>query len=24
MEQWQHYGHQYAEMQQTDDGSYEM
>jgi hypothetical protein len=24
MEQWQHYGHQYTEMQQTDDGSYEM
>ena len=24
MEQWQHYGHQYAEMRQTDEGQYEM
>ena len=24
MEQWQHYGHQYAEMGQTDEGQYEM
>ena len=24
MEQWQHYGHQYVEMRQTDEGQYEM
>ena len=24
MEQWQHYGHQYVEMQQTDEGHYQM
>jgi len=24
MEQWQHYGHQYEEMKQTDEGHYQM